>query len=127
MTMTDNVTKEQPFKPTPAMIVWLDKSKELMSGNVTEISEACNISRQTWYRWWENNDFKRWFNRNWESYLMFNNWQLDLIGLRKAETDYRYWAFMQDKIGRLNQIDKVPRLNVISKVEYVLNDEPYRS
>ena len=116
--MTSNVTESESFEPTPAMQIWLDKSRELMTNNVSEISTACNISRQTWYRWWQDNNFRIWFNDNWESSVKHFGWYLDLIGLRKSESDYRYWAYMQEKLTHLNKLSA----NKSIKVDFIMDD-----
>lgn len=105
----------QDFQPTPAMTVWLDTAVENLSNNVVEIAEKCNISRQTYYRWMKNDGFRLWFRDEWEKTLVGIQWKLDIIGLRKARIDFRYWRSMQDRIGNIPRPPKIHKINVAIK------------
>jgi hypothetical protein len=96
--VSTNVTNLPTFNPTPSMRLWLEKSIELMTDNISQIANECHLARQTWYKWCKQQGFNHWFNHEWEQYLLRSSWRLNLIGLKKAHEDYRYWAYLQDKI-----------------------------
>lgn len=98
-----SVIGKQEFMPTPHMIVWLDTAVQLMSDTVTEIAAACNITPKTWYEWLKNDDFRLWFKTNWDKRLAGESWKLDVIGLRQARKDHKYWQDMQRRVGNLRE------------------------
>lgn len=99
--MTNVMTKNSDYQPTPAMRVWLDSAIELLTDNITEISKHCKVTRQSWYEWSKDPDFLRWFRGEWKVRLSSFGWRLDVIGLQKARENVSYWRSMQERIGNL--------------------------
>lgn len=96
------VPTEQPiFKPKPNQVVWLDTALKLMSDNISEIAEECGVDRTLWYDWLKNDDFRLWFKTNWDKRLAGESWKLDVIGLKQARRDHKYWQDMQRRVGNL--------------------------
>lgn len=98
-----DLTKKEEFKPTPHMIVWLDTALRLMTDNISEIERESHIAAQTWYIWIKDDDFRLWFKTNWDKRLAGESWKLDVIGLRQARKDHKYWQDMQRRVGNLRE------------------------
>jgi hypothetical protein len=96
-----NFTHQLNFEPTPAMRVWLDKSIELETDDISKIALSCKVSRQSWYIWSKDPNFVQWFNSQWRDRIGQFGWRLDVIGLTKAKNNYSYWRAMQERIGNL--------------------------
>ncbi len=107
-----NVIAKKEFSPTPHMIVWLDTALRLMSDTVTEIGSACNIAPKTWYEWLKNDDFRLWFKTNWDKRLAGESWKLDVIGLKQARKDHKYWQDMQRRVGNLREDNRTVAVQV---------------
>jgi len=105
--MSQKITKNDNFQPTPAMTIWLDTAIQNVIANTSEIAKKCNISRQTWYRWVKDDEFRRWFKEEWEKQLSQMSFRLDIIGLQKASEDFRYWKAMQERIAGLKSSEEV--------------------
>lgn len=119
--MSREVTKTDEFQPTPAMVVWLDTAAKSITGNVSEISKECNISRQSWHRWMRSGEFREWFKKEWEKALAGVAWKLDVIGLQRASEDYRYWETMQKRVGNLPLDSRTGLRN--AKAEFVFKSQ----
>ena len=102
--LTNNLTNEVKFEPTPHMLVWLDTALRLETDSISEISQKCKITRQTWYEWLRNEAFIKWFRDEWDKRLSGHAWKLDAIGMKNARRDYNYWKSMQERVGNL--VDK---------------------
>lgn len=90
------------FRPTPHMILWLEKSMELGFGaTVSEISKQSNVDRTNWYMWIRKPEFVEWWNTQWQQYIRAVRHKLSLIGLKKAESDYTYWKDMMTVTGNI--------------------------
>lgn len=98
-----DLTIQKEFTPTPAMIVWLDTALQLMTDNISEIERQSKITAQSWYGWIKNDDFRLWFRENWDKRLAGESWKLDVIGLRQARKDHKYWQDMQRRVGNLRE------------------------
>lgn len=98
-----DLTIQKEFTPTPAMIVWLDTALQLMTDNISEIERASKITAQSWYGWLKDDDFRLWFKTNWDKRLAGESWKLDVIGLRQAKKDHKYWQDMQRRVGNLRE------------------------
>lgn len=98
-----DLTIQKEFTPTPAMIVWLDTALQLMTDNISEIERASKITAQSWYGWLKDDDFRLWFKTNWDKRLAGESWKLDVIGLRQARKDHKYWQDMQRRVGNLRE------------------------
>lgn len=95
------VTNVAQFQPTPHMIVWLDTAIQLETDSITEIAEASNIARKTWYDWLDKKGFIEWFRATWDKKLSGQSWRLDAIGMKNAKRDFKYWESMQKRVGNL--------------------------
>jgi len=98
---SNDLTTSQQYKPTPSMVLWVATSFEIMTESVTEIAEACNISRQSWYTWIKDENFIAWHRGEWSKLLQATSWKLDVIGFSKAKKDFRYWEAMQKRVGNI--------------------------
>lgn len=98
---TNEFTQLQDFKPTPAMVIWLDTAVELLTDNISEISEKCKVSRQSWYEWSKDDGFISWFRKAWDRKIAVYAWKLDVVGMQKAKTNHSYWRSMQERVRNL--------------------------
>ena len=93
-------TEEVQFKPTPAMRIWVATAAELVTDNITKISDECKLARTTWYDWIAKPGFLEWYNEERERLMVLVKVKLDNIGIQMARKDYRYWEAMQKIAGR---------------------------
>lgn len=98
---SDNLTKPEPFEPTPGMLLWIDTAIDIVSDSPSKISEACKMSRQTWYDWLKIPGFEDWYYEQYKNKR--KRWlpTLDRIGMMRSERDYNYWKDMNKKLGEL--------------------------
>jgi len=86
------------FKPNQKQIAllraWADPKQK---PTITAVCEAANVDRSTYYRWFDNEEFVAWFEESWAIAMKGTQHYLDLLGLKKAVKDYRYWEGMQMK------------------------------
>jgi hypothetical protein len=47
----------------------------------------------------QDDDFRAWYRKEWDKRLGLLAISLDLIGLKKAGEDFRYWEAMQKRVG----------------------------
>lgn len=99
--MSKPATEVVVFKPSIYQEKWLDTALQLMSDNITEIAETCRIDRTTWYKWLKDDNFRAWFKQEWDKRLSGEGFKLDVIGMKKAKTDHKYWQDMQRRVGNL--------------------------
>lgn len=97
------LTKQKEWRPTPAMIVWIDTAVRLMTDNITEIEQESKITAQSWYNWIKKDEFLAWYRAEWDKRLSSQSWKLDAIGMKQAKRDHRYWESMQKRVGNLNE------------------------
>jgi len=98
------------FKPTPAMIVWVETAIRLGTLKPAAISKESNISRTNWSRgkWLGKEGFYDWFVNEWRKRRSHIIPQLDAIGLHHAlKGDFSFWKAMNKKVGDLPD-DNVP-------------------
>lgn len=100
-------TLEASFAPTPHMEKWLDTAVKAETEEIKAIAEACGLDRSNWYKWLNQPGFIEWFEAEWNRKLLGNGWKLDLIGLKNAKRDHRYWESMQKRMGRLQDVHPV--------------------
>ena len=88
------------FKPTNNMIRFLQvKLDPSVKPTITAECKEAGISRETYYRWFENPDFLEWFEREFTKGMAKMIPYLDKVGMMKAVKDFRYWEAMQMKYG----------------------------
>lgn len=109
---TLDVTDKKPFRPTPHMIVWLDAALQLMTDNISEIERACNITAKTWHEWQKNDEFRLWYRENWDKRIASHSWKLDVIGMKNAKRDHKYWEGMQKRVGNFREEKDSSDLNI---------------
>lgn len=97
--MSNDLSKREEFTPSPAMRLWLDTSIQLMTDNISLISDQCKVTRQSWYLWLKDEEFQTWFCSEWDKRLGMFRWKLDVIGLKRAERDFKYWDAMRRKVN----------------------------
>lgn len=69
--------------------------------NKSKISEDAGVHRTRWYDWLKEDGFPEWFYSEFNRAIQFKVHELDTIGFRLAETDFKYWEAMQKKYGGL--------------------------
>lgn len=94
-------TKQEEFKPTPHMLVWIDTAMKSGSDVIDEISNLSGVDESTYYGWIKKPEFVEWFNGEWERRLRSQAWKLDQYGMKNAKRDFNYWKAMQNRVGRL--------------------------
>lgn len=127
--VSEKITKQKEWKPTPAMRVWIDTAIQNETDSITDISEACKISRTAWYDWIKDDNFLLWYKQEWDKRIASEAWKLDKIGMKNAKRDHKYWADMQRRVGNLKE-DKgvtnntfvIPILGAKEEVIYVPED-----
>lgn len=95
---------DKKFKPTKQMINLLRVMLDVdVKPTITAFCEKAGISRETYYNWFENEDFVKWFNLEWELAMAKQVSWLDRVGLQKSVKDFRYWEAMQMKYGKFKR------------------------
>lgn len=118
-TKTTELSKEKEFKPTSSMILWVDKTIELKTDDKKQIAEACNLSRQAWYKWLKLPGFEDWFYKAYEERTRRWRPMLDRIGLHHAlKGNPRYWEGMQKIAGRL-QNESTTEVNIDNRDQVI--------
>lgn len=100
-TSLQNVTKQAIFKPSANQEKWLDTALSMDSDEITDIAEACGLDRVNWYRWLKIPGFIEWFRSEWDRKLSAHAYKLDIVGMREAKRDPRYFEIMQKRVGNL--------------------------
>lgn len=113
-------TVQTVFKPTASMKLWIATSTDLMTDNISKISEECGIDRTSWYKWLKKPGFLEWFDAERERYMALIRHKLDNIGVKKAEKNFKYWEAMQKIAGR-DLGDKAQNQPVQVGIQNVLN------
>lgn len=97
------LTPKSEFRPTPHMLVWLDTALNLMTDSITEIEVASQITAQSWYKWIKDENFRDWYNFEWNKRIRGHAWKLDTIGMKFAKKgDYNFWKTMRESMGKDN-------------------------
>ena len=109
-------TDEKIFKPSPFMEKWLDVTIQSGESVVDRISELSGIDESTYYKWLKIPGFIEWYNEEWNKKLKSYAFKLDMIGMKNAARDYKYWEGMQKRIGNLSD-EKNTLVQVNNKVE----------
>lgn len=106
------------FKPTPAMMIWLTAAIRTESDSPSEIAEACDpkIDRTNWYKWLDIPGFIDWYNGEWSKKLRSIAPKLDMIGLKNAKKDHKYWQDMQKRVGNLKESEGNGNVNMDVKI-----------
>lgn len=93
------------FVPTPHMLVWLDTAIRTEAESPTEIAAACEpkVDRTNWYKWLELPGFIEWYRGEWDRRLRAHGPRLDVIGLKNARRDHKFWESMQKRVGNLTE------------------------
>lgn len=94
-------SKPIEFKATPAMKVFIDTAIRLMSDNVAEITREAGIDESNYYKWRDLEGFNEWFRAEWDRRLNGVGWKLDVIGIKNAKRDHKYWQDMQRRVGNI--------------------------
>lgn len=98
--LSKNSTKSVEFKPTNNMKIWVATSVQLRTENIAKIAQECGVDRKNWYLWIKKPGFLEWYADELERSVVLMRQQLDNIGLRMAEKDFRYFEAMQKVVGR---------------------------
>lgn len=89
---------EKTWQPTLKMIALVRAMASIkVNPTITAWSAAAAISRETYYQWFNNDDFVRWFNETWNKEMANKKAYLDNIGLRNAKDDFKTFELMQKK------------------------------
>jgi len=99
------------FNPSENQVKFLQEAiKSCTYKNKTALAEAAGVTRKVWYDWIKQAGFKEWFYGEFQTAIQFKVYELDAIGFRKAETDFKYFEVMMKKYGGL--IASVPGVHV---------------
>lgn len=99
------------FKPSDNQVKFLQEAvKSCSYKNKTELAKATGVDRHCWYDWLKTAGFAEWFYGEFQKAIQFKVYELDAIGFRKAETDFKYFELMMKKYGGLAV--SVPGVNV---------------
>lgn len=113
---SSELTKTPQFKVTPFMEKWVNTAVELITDSPVEISQRCNISRQSWYQWNKLPGFNNWFYDQYKASR--KRWipRLDAMGMNRANKNFDYWKAMNQKAGDLldSEHTSVQGHNVVS-------------
>lgn len=92
-------TELATFTPTPAMRIWLDTAIDMQSDSITDIANACQLSRAAWYEWLKVPGFEDWYYTNYKQQR--RRWlpKLDAMGMANAKRDFNYWKEMKKAAG----------------------------
>ena len=91
------------FNPSENQLNYLQEAiKSCTYKNKTELAKAAGVSRHRWYDWLKADGFPEWFYGEFQRAIQFKIHELDAIGFRKAETDFKYFQLMQEKYGGLS-------------------------
>lgn len=101
--VSEEITKEEEWKPTPHMEKWLDTAMKTDGDSISDISEECKISRTAWYDWIKDDNFLLWYKQEWDKRIASEAWKLDKIGMKNAKRDHKYWQDMQRRVGNLKE------------------------
>lgn len=96
-----DLTKSDVFTPTPGMQLWLITAMQLETDSITDIAQACQMSRTAWYEWLDKPGFIDWYNATWNEKIKSQAWRLDTIGMKNAKKDFNYWKSMQQRVGNI--------------------------
>ena len=96
-----NATIPTDFKPSPHMIVWLNTAIQSESFVIDEIARISGIAESSYYRWVKLDGFNEWFTNEFNKKLKAQSWKLDIIGMKNAKKDFKYWESMQKRVGNL--------------------------
>jgi hypothetical protein len=106
---------EEVFEPTPLMLKWLDTAIDLgYTASITDVAEASEINRGTWYLWVKDPKFVEWWDSQWQKYLTLNRWKLDAIGMKQAERNFDYWHDMMERTGNLQQKQQLGNMTQVN-------------
>lgn len=124
-TQLSNLTTVQtPFKPTPAMKIWVAASVSLATASVSSIAMECGVDRKNWYVWLKKPGFLEWYDAERERNKVLLRAHLDAIGLNMAKKDHAYWRDMQKIAGRDLSEDQVG-VNPPAPVQVNFNSNKY--
>lgn len=108
-----NSTDKEIFKPTTNMEKWLDTAIQLSDLSPTKVSEVSGIDRTSWYHWIKDEQFIAWFRGEWDKRIRSYGPVLDMIGLKKASSDYKFWEAMQKRVGNLQESSSIQINNFV--------------
>ena len=96
--------KEKQFKPTEQMIKLVEaRLSPEIAPTITAECKYAGISRQTYYNWFDNEEFVNWYSREFEKGMgKMMSW-LDKVGLMKSTKDFRYWEALQMKYAKYSK------------------------
>ena len=94
-------SKQDIYKPTPHMIVFVETAVRLGTDSVAEIVRETGIDESNYYKWRKDPEFMRWMNEYANQLIRGDGWKLNNIGMRKAKQDHRYWESMQKIVGNI--------------------------
>lgn len=114
---TKDLTEIKEFKPSPGMQLWLERSIELETDSITDIAEACKMSRQSWYEFQKVPGFVEWYDAEWTRRLQGYGWKLDVYGMKNAKKDVKYWELMQKRLGRLQEKNTNVQVNILNHLK----------
>ncbi len=111
-----DTTISKPFKPSTNQEKWVDTAIRIGDLSPSKVSEECSIDRTRWYDWIKDEQFIVWFRAEWDKWIRAYGPALDLMGIKKAANDFRYWESMQRRVGNIVDSPKsLQQINVGSE------------
>lgn len=119
-----NLTTKRTFIPSAKQDLWLDTAIRIGTLSPTDIEADSKISRVSWYTWIKNEEFVDWFLDQWNRRLRSHGPALDVIGLKNAKRDFKYWEAMQKRVGNLQDKPQVlvQQNNQLNDIEFITDE-----
>lgn len=120
-------SKEKIFVPKKAHWLWLKHALDPTIDSTvaaicracvaqTESEEVCNDPdknrtaydkwEKRWERWQDTPGFKAWWQEQWQKGMERSEWYLDKIGIKKAQSNFKYWEAMQMKFFKFARLEE---------------------
>lgn len=98
------VSLSTDFVPTPAMIRFRDALviTPTTRHSIQRVCRQAGLHEKTYFKWVERwgNSFKKWVWNEIEGMRFEARIRLEVIGMDRAGSDYRYWSKMMDILSR---------------------------
>lgn len=111
------------FFPSKKQLLFFKHALQADNYEITAIAEAAGMNRNAWYQWIQDPNFVKWYNTMWQRALDSNAWKLDIMGLKQAKNNFKYWKAMQQRSGRLlDTSDRSTSVNLNNfKVDFIVD------
>lgn len=119
-----DVKKDEVFRPTPHMLVWLDTQVDLLTKNKAEIARRANIAEKTWYEWLKLPKFEDWYWPEYDKRMRRLKDTVDEIGLQYAKRgSSTHFEYLAKRVGNIPSSGN--QTNVQNNNTFVVKVEDY--